>query len=526
MTSSSQLLDEPLLFDLPRRQCSGASLPASDQCALLPTDEFPADLLRADLDDLPTLSEPEVVRHFTRLSRQNFGVDTGLYPLGSCTMKYNPKLGETAARLRGFTDLHPLLPDNRCQGALELMWRLERMLSRLCGFDAFSLVPAAGAHGEFAGMLVISAAIEARGEKRRKVLIPDSAHGTNPASCAMAGFEVVQLKSDADGLLAPDTVAQALDAHGSDVAALMMTNPNTLGLFERGIRDIADLVHAKGAFLYGDGANLNALLGRVRPADLGIDVMHVNLHKTFAAPHGGGGPGAGPIGVTGALSDFLPVPRVVRERRLQDTGERNQINSWTRDEPAIESLPPDLKADPAIRYRLDFDAPKSVGRLRSFFGNFAVCVRAYAYLAELGANGLREVSGRAVLNANYLREQLRGDFDLPYAAQPLHEVVLTDARQRPHGVTTMDIAKALIDRGFHPPTIYFPLVVQGALMIEPTETESKETLDAFVAAMKDIARLAKENPESLRQAPTNAFRERLDEVLAARKPSLVYQKDF
>ena len=295
----------------------------------------------------------------------------------------------------------------------------------------------------------------------------------------------------------------------------MMTNPNTLGLFETGIREIANLLHARGAYLYGDGANLNALLGRVRPAGLGIDVMHLNLHKTFAAPHGGGGPGAGPIAVTESLADFLPVPRVVRERHS------GQAPGWVRDEPAIDDWTAVGEASP--RYRLDFDAPQSIGRLRSFFGNFAVCVRAYAYLSELGSGGLREVSGRAVLSANYLRQRLCEDYDLPYVAQPLHEVVLTDARQRPFGITAMDIAKALIDRGFHPPTIYFPLVVQGALMIEPTETESKEALDAFVEAMREIARLAREDPESLRHAPTQAFRERLDEVQAARKPVLTWQ---
>ncbi|MDR0966113.1 MAG: aminomethyl-transferring glycine dehydrogenase subunit GcvPB [Myxococcales bacterium] len=516
--SPSHLAEEPLLFEKPRHDTSGASLPLPGVPEFDPTDELDARLLRRDVEAFPTLSEPEVVRHFTRLSQQNFGVDTGLYPLGSCTMKYNPKLGEAAARLRGFTDLHPLLPDAKCQGALALMWRLERALACLLGFEAVSLAPAAGAQGELTGMLVVRAAHQARGERRRLILIPDSAHGTNPASCTLAGYQIVQLKSGPDGLLAPATVAAALDAHGTDVAALMMTNPNTLGLFETGIREIADLLHAKGALLYGDGANLNALLGRVRPADLGIDVMHVNLHKTFAAPHGGGGPGAGPIAVTTALADFLPSPRVVRERRTEAG------SGWTRDDALPETWEDRSDGGTEVRYRLDADAPQSIGRVRSFFGNFGVCVRAYAYIAELGARGLREVSGRAVLNANYVRAQLCDDFELPCAAQPLHEVVFTDERQKPLGVTTMDIAKALIDRGFHPPTIYFPLVVQGALMIEPTETESKETLDAFVAAMKDIARAAREAPESLRAAPILAFRERLDETQAARKPVLRWRR--
>lgn len=515
--SYPKLSEEPLLFEMPHRETSGASLPSSQIPDFDPLDEIDTHLLRGKLTGLPTLSEPEVVRHFTRLSQQNFGLDTGLYPLGSCTMKYNPKLGEAAARLRGFTDLHPLLPDEKCQGALELMWRLERMLARLLGFEALSLAPAAGAHGEFTGMLIIRAAHLARGEVRRKILIPDSAHGTNPASCTLAGYEVIQLKSGTNGLLDPSAVSAALDVHGKDVAALMMTNPNTLGFFETDIRPIADLLHQKGALLYGDGANMNALLGRVKPAELGIDVMHINLHKTFAAPHGGGGPGAGPIAVTEALTEFLPVPRVVREQRSPGTAE------WTRDGTLSDSWEEDSPGS-EVRYRLDFDAPQSIGRVRSFFGNFGVCIRAYSYIAELGSQGLREVSGRAVLNANYLRAQLRDDFDLPYQEQPLHEVVFTDAKQKPFGVTTMDIAKALIDRGFHPPTVYFPLVVQGALMIEPTETESKETLDAFIAAMKEIAQTAREDPESLHAAPTQAFRERIDEVQAARKPILSWQE--
>jgi glycine dehydrogenase subunit 2 len=476
--------NEPLIFERKPGQCSGASLPPPEVPALEPGSEIPPEYLRGPVDGMPCLYEPEVVRHFLRLSQLNYGVDTGFYPLGSCTMKYNPKCAESAARLPGFANLHPLLPDDRAQGALELMWRLERMLSEISGFAAVTLQPAAGAHGELAGMMMVRAVHLARNKPRHKVLVPDSAHGTNPASSAVNGFDVIELKSGPKGLLEPATVAAAMT---EDVAALMMTNPNTLGAFESNVAEIAKIVHAKGGLLYGDGANLNALLGRSRPGDMGVDVMQFNLHKTFATPHGGGGPGSGPVGVAKDLVPFLPVPVVVKD------GER---------------------------FRLEFDRPQSIGRLRTFWGNFGIMVRAYAYIRELGPEGLKRTTDLAVLNANYVRALLKDDFHLPYATPSLHEVVLNDKIQKELGVTTMDVAKRLIDHGFHPPTIYFPLIVSGALMIEPTETESRESIEEFVKAMKAIAVEAREAPEAVKAAPTRAFRERLDEVKAARKPLL------
>ncbi len=478
------VFDEPLIFERKPGQCSGASLPAAEVPEVDPSSEIPKDYLRGGVDGLPCLYEPEVVRHFVRLSQQNYGVDTGLYPLGSCTMKYNPKNAEAAARLPGFAHVHPLLPDERVQGALELMWNLERMLAEVSGFAAVTLQPAAGAHGELAGMMMVRAYHVAKGKPRHKVLIPDSAHGTNPASSALNGFTVVELKSGPEGILDPAVVEAAMD---EDVAAVMMTNPNTLGVFERNVAQIAKIVHAKGGLVYGDGANMNALLGRARPGDMGVDVMQFNLHKTFATPHGGGGPGSGPVGVAKELVPFLPVPVVVKE------GER---------------------------FRLQLDCPETIGRLRTFWGNFGIMVRAYVYMRELGPDGLKTACDFAVLNANYVRALLKDDYHLPYATPSLHEVVFSEKLQKESGVTTMDVAKRLIDHGYHPPTVYFPLIVAGSLMIEPTETESRESIEAFVTAMKTIAREAKESPELLKAAPTRAFRERLDETKAARKPVL------
>jgi glycine dehydrogenase subunit 2 len=478
------VFDEPLIFERHGGQCSGASLPPAQVPQVEPSKEIPAEYLRGPIEDMPCVYEPEVVRHYLRLSQLNYGVDTGFYPLGSCTMKYNPKSAEAAARLPGFANLHPLLPEERVQGALELMWWLERALAEIAGFAAVTLLPAAGAQGELTGMMMVRAAHLARGKPRHKVLVPDSAHGTNPASSALNGFEVVQLKSGPQGYLEPQVVAQAMD---EDVAALMMTNPNTLGVFERNVGEIAKIVHSRGGFLYGDGANLNALLGRARPGDMGVDVMQLNLHKTFATPHGGGGPGSGPVGVAKELVPFLPTPVVTKQ---------------------------------ADRYHLEFDRPQSVGRMRTFWGNFGIMVRAYAYLRELGPEGLKRTAELAVLNANYVRALLKEDYHLPYSTPCLHEVVLSDKKQKELGVTTMDIAKRLIDHGFHPPTVYFPLVVADALMIEPTETESKENVEAFVAAMKAIARETEESPDTVKAAPVRAFRERLDEVKAARKPVL------
>jgi glycine dehydrogenase subunit 2 len=478
--------EEPLLFERGSKGRSGVSLPEAPT-HFDPSREIPSALLREGIDGMPELGELDVVRHFTRLSAWNWGIDTGFYPLGSCTMKYNPRSSEALARLPGFAGAHPLLPPQMCQGVLELMWRLERALSEITGFSATTLSPAAGAQGEICGLMLIRAYHLSRGNARRKVLIPDTAHGTNPASAALNGYETVQLQSGPDGRLHPETVKAAMD---EDVAAIMITNPNTLGVFESNIAEIAEIVHAKGGLVYGDGANLNALLGIARPGDLGFDVMQLNLHKTFATPHGGGGPGSGPVGVKDALLPFLPLPLVVKE------GENYR-----------------LVTDPEER-------PRSIGKLREFWGNVAICVRAWAYIRELGPEGLRRTAELAVLNANYVRARLRETFNLPYATDTLHEVVFDDKSQKATGITTMDIAKRLIDHGFHPPTVYFPLVVHGALMIEPTETESKETLDSFIEGMKTIAEEARREPETVKAAPTRPVRSRLDETRAARKPVL------
>jgi len=480
------VLEEPLVFEQGSPGRSGVSLPEVPPGAD-PATEIPAELLRAEVEGLPEMDELAVVRHFTRLSQWNWGIDSGFYPLGSCTMKYNPKSSEALARLSGFANAHPLLPASMAQGALELMWRLERALSEIGGFAATTLSPAAGAHGELAGLMMIRAYHVAHGNPRRKVLIPDTAHGTNPASAALNGYSTVELESGSDGRLHPETVVRAMD---EDVAAIMITNPNTLGIFESHIREIAEVVHARGGLVYGDGANFNALLGVARPGDMGFDVMQYNLHKTFATPHGGGGPGSGPVGVREALVPFLPLPLVLSE----GSGYR-------------------LVTDPAER-------PKSIGKLREFSGNAGMFVRAWALIRELGPEGLRRVAELAVLNANYVRAGLRGHFNLPYETDTLHEVVFDDKAQKEGGATTMDVAKRLIDHGSHPPTVYFPLVVHGALMIEPTETESKETLDQFVEAMRDIAAQAQEDPASLQAAPEKTIRARLDETRAARKPVL------
>lgn len=474
---------EPLIFERSSSGRSGASLPAAGVPNYDPAEEL-GSLARGEIDGLPELAEPDVMRHFVRLSQWNYAIDTGFFPLGSCTMKYNPKVNEAAARLPGFARLHPYLPDQLTQGALRLMYELQEMLSEIAGFAATTLQPAAGAQGELAGLMMIRKYHESQGNPRRKVLVADTAHGTNPASSALCGYSVVPIRTGSDGFVHPEEVARQMD---DDVAAIMMTNPNTLGIFEKHVVEIAKIVHDKGGLVYGDGANMNAVLGRARPGDMGIDVMQYNLHKTFTTPHGGGGPGSGPVGVVEKLAPFLPAPVVVKD------GES---------------------------YRLDFDRPQSIGRLRTFWGNFGMFVRAYTYITELGAEGLKNVSGYAVLNANYLRALLEGVFHMPYQTEVLHEVVLTDKEQKKHGVTTMDIAKRLIDHGYHPPTVYFPLVVPGAMMIEPTETESKETLERFAAAMKAIDEEARTNPEALKNAPEVPHMSRLDETRAARFPVL------
>ncbi|HPR64191.1 MAG TPA: aminomethyl-transferring glycine dehydrogenase subunit GcvPB [Thermoanaerobaculia bacterium] len=482
---------EPLIFERSRSGKEGIHVVESGVESPGISNLLPADLLRSKpIRELPEVSEVEVVRHFTRLSRLNHAVDLGFYPLGSCTMKYNPKVNEWAARLPGFALAHPHQPDIAVQGTLKLMENLESLLKEITGFAGMTLQPAAGAHGELTGVMMIRKAHEDRGNPRKTILIPDSAHGTNPASAVFAGYEVKELKSNERGTVDMDQLRQHLN---EDVAALMLTVPNTLGVFEDEIMTIAALLHEKGAYLYCDGANFNAFMGIARPGDMGVDVMHLNLHKTFSTPHGGGGPGAGPVGVSTPLVDYLPVPRVVR------TGEQ--------------------------QYRLSCDFPKSVGRVRSFFGNVGMLIRAYTYICALGKEGIKGVSERAVLNANYLRARLKDVFNLKYDSPTLHEVVFDDTSYASRNVKNMDIAKRLLDFGIHPPTVSFPLIVHGALMIEPTETEDREELDAFIAAMKQIAKEIEMDPEFVRQAPYTTPVRRLDEVAAARNPILRWCPD-
>jgi len=473
---------DKLAFELSSPGRQGYALPASD--VPVTGDAVPAKYRRRTPAALPELSEFDVVRHYSRLSRMNYGVDTHFYPLGSCTMKYNPKLNEDMARLPGFLRLHPLAPEAVSQGALRLMHELGVMLAEVAGMDAVSLQPAAGAQGELAGVLMIRAYHASRGEKRTKVLIPDSAHGTNPASTALAGYEVIEVKSNANGEVEIDDLARLLD---TDVAAFMITVPNTLGNFEPRILEITELCHAKGVQVYMDGANLNAILGITRPGDLGFDVCHFNLHKTFTTPHGGGGPGAGPVGIKAHLEPFLPTPVVVKNGEV---------------------------------YALDWKRPKSIGKLQAFWGNFGMLVRAYTYIRTMGPDGLRAVSDNAVLNANYVMKRLEQDYDLAAPGPCMHECVVSARRQKKHGVTAMDIAKRLLDLGFYAPSTYFPLIVEEALMIEPTETESKQTLDAFCDAMIQIAREAERAPDLVHEAPVTTPVRRLDQTKAAREPDL------
>ena len=476
--------DEPLLFEIGSPGRRAVSLPSDD---LPPEIELPAlepELARPGLEGLPELSELEVVRHFTRLSQWNFSIASNFYPLGSCTMKYNPIVNEWAARLAGHQTIHPLWPDVLVQGALAMMFELEQMLAEISGMDAVTLTPAAGAQGEFVGIKMVRAYHEQNGNPRKTVLIPASAHGTNPASSVLCGYRCVEVPVGRDGCMHIADVAARLD---EDVAAVMVTNPSTLGLFERDIRVIADAVHAKGGLVYIDGANMNALCGVSRPGDIGADVLHINLHKTFSTPHGGGGPGAGPVCVKKHLAPFLPVPRVLGQ------------------------LEPGLGLQ---------DAPLSIGRVRTFHGNFGMLVRAYTYMLGLGGDGITRMTERAVLNANYLRKKLEPLLTLAQDAPCMHECVFTDQGLADTGVKTMDVAKRLLDFGFHAPTIYFPLVVQGAMMIEPTESESRETLDAFVGAMERIVAEARKDPELLKTAPHTTRVRRLDETRAARKPVL------
>jgi glycine dehydrogenase subunit 2 len=476
-----------LVFERSRPGRRAGSLPRYD----LPKAEVPEELRRRNPPRLPELSEPELVRHFTALADRNFGVDTGFYPLGSCTMKHNPRVNERVVALPGFRDLHPHQEEEASQGALEVMWRLQEILAEICGLDAVSLQPAAGSQGELTGLMLMRAYFADRGEveQRRVVITADTAHGTNPASVAMAGFELQKVETDERGNLDLDDLRAKVDER---TAGLMLTNPSTLGLFDEHIEEVAAIFHDAGALLYYDGANLNAVCGISRPGDMGFDIVHINLHKTFSQPHGGGGPGGGPIAVRDVLEPFLPVPAVVRE---------------------------------GDAFRLDFDRPQSIGKVRGFCGPFGVFVRSYAYIRAYGP-GLREMSEAAVLNANYLLACLKDVYELPFDRLCMHEFVLSARNlKREHGISALDVAKRLMDYGFHPPTIYFPLIVPEALMIEPTETEPKETLDAFVEAMRAIAAEAASDPQAIKDAPHRRPVRRLDEVKAAKRAIVKYGFD-
>jgi glycine dehydrogenase subunit 2 len=478
------IFNEPQLWEKSRDGRCAVSLPRSD---VKRTQLDPS--LVGDAPELPQLYELDVVRHYTRLSQWNFGVDSGMYPLGSCTMKYNPKTNEVQAARQGFAGAHPLAGEEFSQGALKLMYDLEQALGEITGFPAVTLQPAAGAHGELAGILMFHAYHAKKGKQRSKIIIPDTAHGTNPASASLCGYESVSVKSGEKGILEPEAVAAIMD---EDTAGIMITNPNTLGLFEENIREICEIVHAKGGLVYGDGANMNAIMGIVKPGDLGIDVLHLNLHKTFSTPHGGGGPGCGTVSVVKELIPFLPVPRIEKNR------DGKQLDT----------------------YKFVTDCPDSIGRMHTFYGHFGVMVRAYAYILSMGPKGLKDASTLAVLNANYIKESLKSTLNLPYDRPCMHECVFNDKFQQEYHITTMDMAKRLLDYGFHPPTVYFPLVVDAAFMVEPTETESKENIDQFIDAVKAIAAEARENPELLKKAPLLTKVTRLDEVAAARKPCL------
>ncbi len=485
--------NEALIFERSQPGRKGYRLPALDVDET-PLDELlPAELRRDDdLEGMPELSEVDVVRHFTRISTWNYNIDLGMYPLGSCTMKYNSRLNEKVARIPGFANLHPLAPEEDAQGALEVIYELQQHLAEITGLAGISLQPAAGAHGEMTGVMLIRAFLDARdgvGEgdapRRTVMLIPDSAHGTNPASAHLSGFTVKTVRSTSEGLTDLDALSELCAAGG--VAGLMLTNPNTVGIFERNIKEVCRIIHDAGGLVYMDGANMNALVGVARPGDMGVDVIHLNLHKTFSTPHGGGGPGSGPCCCTKELEPYLPVPRVVRD------GES---------------------------FRLDFDQPESIGRVKAFFGNFGMHLRALSYILTHGNDGLREATEAAVLNARFVAHGLTPDYDKPFDSPPMHEVVFTDKRQARKGVSTLDIAKRLIDYGFHPMTIYFPLIVQGAMLIEPTESVGRQEMQQFIDAMHEIAREAVEDPELVRNAPHTTRIGRLDEAAAARKPVL------
>lgn len=478
---------DKLIFELSRAGRKGYSLPA-DKYEVDGLSEIPSCLLRKELAELPEVSELEVVRHFTNLSNKNFGVDTGFYPLGSCTMKYNPKINEEIASLPAFNNIHPLQNPETVQGALELYWNLQSILSNIAGLAEFTLNPYAGAHGELTGLMVMRQYHMSRGDnKRTKVIVPNSAHGTNPASAMVAGLEVVEVKSKPNGSIDVEDLKPLLD---ETIAGIMMTNPNTLGMFETEILEIAKLVHEAGGLLYYDGANLNPLLGKVRPGDMGFDIMHINLHKTFSTPHGGGGPGSGPVGVAKHLVKFLPNPHVKR------SGDG--------------------------KFYVDF-GEESLGSVSTFFGNFGVMMRAYAYILTLGKENIKNVGPLATLNANYIKESLKDDYLLPIEGVCKHEFVFDGLRDKSTGVTTLNVAKRLLDYGFHAPTIYFPLLFHESMMIEPTETESKETLDEFIEVMHKVAKEARETPEEVINAPLTTIVRKLDETTAAKNPILNFK---
>lgn len=481
--------DQALIFEISKPGRVGYSLPEMDVPTVALEELVPAEYIRVEEPELPEVFELDIMRHYTALSNRNHGIDSGFYPLGSCTMKYNPKINENVARYAGFAHIHPLQDESSVQGALELMYDLQEHLIEITGMDQVTLQSAAGAHGEWTGLMMIRAYHEANGDTNRtKVIVPDSAHGTNPASATVAGFETITVKSNEHGLVDLEDLRRVV---GEDTAALMLTNPNTLGLFEENILEMAEIVHNAGGKLYYDGANLNAVLSKARPGDMGFDVVHLNLHKTFTGPHGGGGPGSGPVGVKADLIPFLPKPLVTKR---------------------------------GDEFVLDYDRPQSIGRVKPYYGNFGINVRAYTYIRSMGPDGLKAVTEFAVLNANYMMRRLAPHYDLPFDRHCKHEFVLSGRRQKKLGVRTLDIAKRLLDFGYHPPTIYFPLNVEECIMIEPTETESKETLDGFIDKMIQIAREAEENPEIVQEAPHSTVVGRLDETLAARKPVLRFQK--
>jgi len=489
LSNTGLVIDEGLIFERSIKGRKGYSLPELDVPEKDITEILPKESIRDELRKFPEVSEVDVVRHYTRLSQLNFAVDMNLYPLGSCTMKYNPKINEDAARINGFARCHPFQGAEISQGALQIMYELGRYLCIITGLEDITLQPAAGAHGEFTGMKMIHKCLEKRGNPRKFIIIPDSAHGTNPASASLCGYQILQLKSDERGCV--DLKALS-DLMTDEVAAIMLTIPNTLGLFEESILEVVKIVHSKGGFVYMDGANLNALMGKVLPGSMGVDVLHINLHKTFSTPHGGGGPGAGPVAVNQELAPYLPVPKVKKDKD---------------------------------RYDLDFLIPDSIGKIHSFYGNFGVLLKAYSYIRTMGAIGLKKASETAVVNANYIQASLKERFHLTYDRFCKHESVLSDKFQKENHITTMDMVKRLIDFGFHPPVVYFPLIVPGAIMIEPTESESKQTLDDFISAWLQIADEAENQPELIKKAPHVTKHRRLDETFAARKPKLVWSPD-